>query len=505
MVIKMKVKYKFLGLILLLFVLSSYIILLQNNNTVITSVQKKSSNWTIGSSNSIPENVEITKTETLVINLDPFGNVLDKRITVKFEIRNLGNKNVSFQLTDRIKDPLPDTFKILRGSFDKKPKVEFIDNNTYGYMTVRFPNLTIPANMRKEFSYVIKTTTELPCKIISKYYVNDTLIELNESQERPKIKVPVGSKITQVIHLESNQKGMFGTNTIIKEPYVAIITVVLPYSSKEEERDISEPEFSVPPVMQNYLSFVQQISWLAITDNFTANWSAKVLRGGGWGILELQPMMVTISKSSQMTSGVFDALSGALGMVAALQGYWVGLVVDSLIENFMALSSWMQYVYEVSALESSITNMGLYSMVNNLLVALFETNIMANYINNSIDTLNDIADDVGVDQGLLILGVVDNLETTRDYLKDVERRIIASFGAQTIELLGNPAVITIRNITISDIMHVDYLFLNATISILPDNTTDFYTRLEIVNLTSTSQQLENIFNFYLQNVSKENM
>jgi len=487
MVVRMKVNKKFLGILVISILFISYFIALGSQTSILGILKAhNNTNNIFGLQEDVPPNVEITKTESMTANIDPFGKILEKRTTVTFSIRNLGNNRVSFQLKDRIENPILDTFQVIRGSFDKRPEVEFLDNGTYGYMLIKFPNITIEPRSRKEFGYVVKTTSEIPYKISSIYYINNTRVYLNKSDGNPKIYAPIGSKITQVINLQRIDRGKFGLNSIIRPPYIALLTIILPYSEKEEEMDISEPEFSQPPIMQNFMSFVQQISWAVLTNNYTVNWSAKILKGGGWGILEIQPMMLVISRSSEMTSSVLDAISGMLGVIAGLQGYWVGLVVDSILEEFMALSSYLQYIFEIMSMENTIMNMGLYSMINNLMIALVEADLLKGFLQDSYQTIGDVIDDISSSfplDAINLINVQNTLNTSMDYISDMERRITASFGAQIIELLGNPAVITIKNMTILDLIHLEYLFVNATASELSNNMTDFYTKIEIVNLT----------------------
>ncbi|MBD3229307.1 MAG: hypothetical protein GF329_14075 [Candidatus Lokiarchaeota archaeon] len=491
----MKSRTKLFGLLLLTSLLVSFTISL-NINSINQLYGSSMSSDIIYNENHIPTNVEITKTESMMINVNPFGEIIDKRTTITFEFRNEEEKNVSFELTDRVEKAKPETLKMIRGSFDEIPEYEILDNGTYGYMIIKFPNITLGPNEREDFGYVIETDIEVNYKIKSEYYVNDTKISLNESETNPKVKVPVGSIITQVINLQKNTSGMFYLNSQVTPPEIALITAVLPYSENEEDRDISEPTFSQAPILQNVISFVQQISWVALSNNYTVNWSATVLRGGGWGILEIQPMMITITKSSEMTGSLLDTVNGLLGTISGLQGYWVALTLDSIIEEFMAMASYFQYFYEMITLESSIANMGLYSMVNNLIIALVETNVVDSYITDSIDLINEVMNATSGPNWLTLWEARDSLYYAQDYVKDVERRITASFGAQVIELLGNPAVVTIEDMEIMDMLRLDRFYLNATASILPDNNTDFYTKIEITNLTSTESDLINLSDTY---------
>ncbi|MHA1311581.1 MAG: outer membrane protein assembly factor BamB family protein [Candidatus Helarchaeota archaeon] len=484
----MKFKKNLFGIIILLGILiSSYVISIEFSHVQPVNLYNDRGNKITNLENNIPENVEITKTESMTVNINPFGKILEKHTTVTFTLRNLGNKRVTFQLKDRVEKAEPRTFQIIRGSFDEEPKVIFIDNGTYGYMLFKFPNITLEANSRKEFGYIVKTKIEVPYTIHSTFYINNTKIELNESEEDPKIMAPIGSKITQVINIQRVDKGLFGINSMVRAPNIVLLTVILPYSEREEDMDISEPEYSSPPVMENALGFIQQISWIVYSNNYTVNWSAKILSGGGWGILELQPMMIVITKATDMTSTALQALNGVLGLIAGLQGYWIGLVADSLIEEFMTLSSYMNYIFDIMAIDSSIMNMGVYSMINNLIISLVEANIVRQFLQDSISTIDGVIDDIGGSfplDAINLINVQTTLNNSLDYIADMERRITASFGAQIIQLLGNPAVITIRKMPIMDIIYLDYLFINATASELPDNQTDFYTKIDIENLTA---------------------
>jgi hypothetical protein len=199
----MKYKIKLFGIILISIFLFTFVIAINqysiiNENNLAGSKQENIYSKQTG----IPEDVEVTKIESMLVNIDAFGDIIDKRITVTFEFRNLGYENVSFQMIDRIEKAKPESFKIIRGSFDAMQEFEFIDNGTYGYMIIKFTNITLGPRAREDFGYVVKTNISLNYEIRSDYYINETRVELNHSSSNPKIMAPVGSRITQVINLD---------------------------------------------------------------------------------------------------------------------------------------------------------------------------------------------------------------------------------------------------------------------------------------------------------------
>lgn len=465
-----------------------------------------------------PSDLTVTKSESVTIDVQPNGSIRTQRVTVSFVFENDADENCSFDLIDRAEQCDLDTIKFQKGTFDELLKYEVLNNDEeFGVIVLKWSNITVKANSRAEYGYSIASYKPVPLVIETEYYVNGSLVEIDPQKNA--LNTSIGSVVSNIIRVRNIQQDYFSTSDAVKPTTICLVTLMLPFEEEEADRDFDEPIFSPSPIMANVLATIQQVSFLAIGDLYEINWTTTIRKGGGWGIIELQPLRVDVVQSSSIMGLLADGLSALLGVLAAQQAYWAALTLMAMIEQLTTMVGVLQVLLSQIELQLGLLHMMNYSVLSSLLMGLIEIDLMRSSLQNMYAEVNytyynDIVVDyeaVGEDVRSLfrtILGITEfpyiypglggegtwsngatgigylistgymSIPLMIDYLSDVERRIVASIGAQLVELTGSPAVINMTSTT-SDLS----IYINATLFRYPDNTAEFYTMIQIINLT----------------------
>lgn len=472
-----------------------------------------SSNFTFGNADmnysviyGHPTELEVTKSESVNIDLFPNGTIKSQKVNIGFIFKNDANVNCSFDLIDRLEECNLTTIQFQKGTFSSILKYQVLaSDKDFGVIVLKWSNISVAAKSRAEYGYTITSYKAVPIEIETEYYVNRSLVHINPI--RNEINASVGSVISNIIRIRNIEQGLYSSSHLVKPTTICLVTLMLPYSEKEVDRDIAEPIFSPSPITTNIIATIQQVSWLALGAEYTINWTTVVLKGGGWGIIELQPLRFDIVQSAGISQVLFDGLSALLGIIAAQQAYWASLTVMSMIEELSGMVGVLQLLLTDIQTQLGMLTMINYSLIDALLISLVEIEMTKTSLQQIFSQLSSIytnylLPDYGPFDltvlptmrrvlGLLPEGLGTNgtllgglgvpymsIPLLIEYYSDIERRIIASFGAQIIEILGNPALINMTSTT------QNFRFLvNATAIRLPNNSTNFYVLIDIVNLT----------------------
>ncbi|MHA1267076.1 MAG: hypothetical protein ACTSRS_17690 [Candidatus Helarchaeota archaeon] len=450
-----------------------------------------------------PTDLTVQKTETVTIELWPNSSIKSERANINFELENNGDENCSFDLIDRAEYCDLDTIRFQKGTFPQVLPYQVLkSDDDYGVTILKWSNISVSARSKATFGYSIVSYKRIPITVETEYWVNGTEVDIDP--QKNELNASVGSFISNIIRVKNNNQPLFSTYKSSKPQPICLITLVLPYEEKEEDRDLDEPIYNKAPIMTTELGPIQQVSWLAIGDVYEVNWSTTVLSGGGWGILELQPIRIDIIQSTDITGGLFDAISSLIGLISGQQLYWAYLTLMAIIKELQGMMGIFELLLNDIQTQLGMLSMVNYSLINCLLISLVELDMVKNNVQTIYDLLLDIYNTniegdygyfnlisvefrriLGLDaeglgtNGAIGLGVpYMSLPLILDYFGDIERRIVASFGAQFIEILGSPAIVNFTSTT--DDFH---MLLNATTWQRPDNSTDFYTLIDIANLS----------------------
>jgi len=471
-----------------------------------------------------PTELSVSKSESVTIDLFPNGTLKTQKVNIGFTFKNDAEENCSFDLIDRLEECDLDSIKFQKGTFPSILPYEVLKSDEdFGVIILKWSNISVSAHSRAEYGYTAVSYKAVPLEIETEYYVNGSRTNINPL--RNEINTSIGSTVSNLIRIRNIQPGLFSTSGVVKPTSFCLVTVILPYAEEEADRDLAEPIFNPAPITTNIIGPLQQVSWLALGAEYTINWTTIVLKGGGWGIIELQPLRIDVVQSADLTGLLFDGLSALLGVIAAQQAYWSILTVMALIEELNGMVGVLQVLLNDLQTQLGMLTMVNYSLIDALLMALVEldmtkTSVQQIYTQLSAIYTGSLSPDygyidpiciemrriLGLDieglgtNGLIGLGVpYMSLPLVIDYYSDIERRITASFGAHAIELLGNPVLINLSSTTQSF-----KLLVNATMTRLPNNTTDFYVLIDIVNLTFpiliTTLNLTRQYEFQLNNI-----
>ena len=513
----MKNQHKLISLGILTILLSVFVI---NGFIQVNSINTSNNGSTLGSGNSPyptfgnsdmnytviyghPTELSVSKSESVTIDLFPNGTIKTEKVNIGFTFENDAEESCSFDLIDRLEECDLDTIKFQKGTFSSILPYEVLKSDEdFGVIVLKWSNLSVSAHSKAEYGYTIVSYKAVPVEIETEYYINGSRVDINPL--RNEINASVGSIVSNIIRVRNIQSGLFSTSGIVKPTSFCLVTAILPYEEEEADRDLSEPIFNPAPITTNIIATMQQVSWLALGAEYTINWTTIVLKGGGWGIIELQPLRVDVVQSADLTGLLFDGLSALLGVIAAQQAYWSVLTLMAMIEELTGMVGVLQVLLNDLQTQLGMLTMVNYSLIDALLMALIEldlTKTSVQQIYTSLSTLytDSILPDYGYISSICIemrrilgLDFEGALETNTliglgvpymslpliiDYYSDIERRIIASFGAQIIELLGNPVLLNL-----SDTTQGFKLVVNATITRFPNNSTDFYVLIDIYNL-----------------------
>ncbi|MDD1776650.1 MAG: PQQ-binding-like beta-propeller repeat protein [Candidatus Helarchaeota archaeon] len=512
----MEKRHKLISVGILAILLSVFVI---NGFVQVNLINTFNNNSTLGSGNSPyptfgnsdmnytviyghPTELSVSKTESVTIDLFPNGTIKSQKVNIGFTFENEAEENCSFDLIDRLEECDLDTIKFQKGTFPAILPYEVLKSDEdFGVIVLKWSNLSVSANSRAEYGYTVVSYKAVPLVIDTEYYVNGSRVDINPLKNE--INASVGSTVSNIIRIRNIQSGLFSTSSIVKPTSFCLVTLILPYEEEEADRDLADPIFSPAPITTNIIAMLQQVSWLALGAEYTINWTTVVLKGGGWGIIELQPLRIDVVQSADLTGLLFDGISALLGVLAAQQAYWSVLTVMAMIEELTGMVGVLQVLLNDLSTQLGMLTMVNYSLIDALLMGLIELDLTKTSVQQIYTALSTLYTDsllpdygyidaiciemrriLGLDiEGLGTNGVTGlgvpymSLPLILDYYSDVERRIIASFGAQIIELLGNPAVLNL-----TDTSQGFRLLLNATITRFPDNTNDFYVLIDIYNL-----------------------
>ncbi|MHA1427940.1 MAG: hypothetical protein ACTSQI_18315, partial [Candidatus Helarchaeota archaeon] len=283
-----------------------------------------------------PTDLTVTKTESVTIDVHPNGSIKTERVTVNFQFENDGDENCSFNLIDRAEYCDLDTIKFQKGTFPELLDYDVLmDDDAFGITILQWSNISVKSHSRAEYGYSMYSYKQIPITIETEYYINGSLAEIDPIKYA--FNASAGSQVSNIIRIRNTQQDYFSTSDAAKPTTICLVTLMFPYEEDEADRDFTEPIFDPAPVMTNLLVGIQQVSWLALGDLYEINWSTTIQKGGGWGIIELQPIRIDIIQSSEITGLLFDGLSGLIGLLAAQQAYWAGLTLMSMIEELTGM------------------------------------------------------------------------------------------------------------------------------------------------------------------------
>ena len=392
--------------------------------------------------------IEVTKTETISVEVNPRGVITSTTAQVNIEIENKAQYDVVLDFMDRVEGGKEDSFYALLDT--PQPNLTTI----HDILFINWTNIYISANNKTELEYLVQIDKEIPIELEVHYYINETIpVVFGNDTEIAEIDCPVGSNLSASITIRAKNNSFFGTSGLVNPILLAIITALFPAEG------FGEISSNLPILMQTDISFTNQISWGALVTNETVlNWSVPILDGGGWGIIELEPLTVSLIFSSDLFSALFSGVSLLLGLQTGLEGFWSYLTIESMLDQFIVISNLIEVLIDIMVTDMGLLNSIMYSALGSLdLFAMEPEDLLTIGDQNGsifslikLDRLYNFIEGVDDDQfeSLIPLRIDDDLvnwnskENILAVIDEIKAGIISSIGAQLISILGNPVNVT---------------------------------------------------------------
>ncbi|MHA1895465.1 MAG: hypothetical protein ACTSX4_13270, partial [Candidatus Helarchaeota archaeon] len=391
--------------------------------------------------------LNVQKTETISIEVSPRGEIGTTSAKIDIEIENTASHDTYFNFVDRVEGGKEDTFHVLLDT--PEPNL----TTKHGILFINWTDVFVGKNNKTELHYLVDTDKEIPIEINVSYFVNNT-IPVTFENDSTEIHCPIGSNFTASIRMRSKNNSFYGSRGLINPILLAIITAVFP------EDNFGDVYSTLPKLMENKISFANQISWATIVTNESVlNFSTPVIDGGGWGIIELEPLRVDLIFSADMFSALFTAAAAAIGLQTGLEIFWSYLTFESMLDQFITISNLLELLVDVMVSDTGVLNSIMYSAVGNIDFANMDLTSLLSIANQNgsiyslikLDRLynfiNDIQDDSVFENPLnpfdyLDDGYLDSKDQLLSVIDQIKAGIISSIGAQLISIFGTPINIT---------------------------------------------------------------
>ncbi len=382
-------------------------------------------------------NLVVTKTETIQVNVMPDGTIEKPKVTINIIIQNLAETGTRFDFLDRIEMGIPETLSLLLDT--PTPETSYEHDVFY----LNWTDIEIDGLETYTLDYTIESNKMVPINVSVAYYVDGEHVNVSSDN---KISVPEKSNLTCYFTLANNHEGYFLTEGPQNPMAFALISANLP---SETIGDITS---NPPPLLEADVSLLRQVTWFTLlTENSTVfNWTAPIESGGGWGIIELEPLSITITQSKSMTDTVTGGVSALLGSLMGIEGFWSYFVVESIIDQLSLLDNVMELFVDMLMGEMGVMDTIMYSALGNIDFTAGTEAIFTSLEQNSslfslfkLDYLLDFLEGVDDDQFGL---VVNTKSQITGIVEQVKTGLVASIGAQIISLLGSPVNITIQEL-----------------------------------------------------------
>ena len=149
--------------------------------------------------------LEVTKTETISIEVNPRGEIISTTAQVNIEIENKAQNEVVFDFIDRVEGGKEDSFYALLET--PQPNLTTI----HDILFVNWTDIHIGANNKTELDYLVQIDKEIPIELEVNYYVNETIPVVFEN-DTAEINCPVGSNLSASIKIRAKNNSFFSTS-----------------------------------------------------------------------------------------------------------------------------------------------------------------------------------------------------------------------------------------------------------------------------------------------------
>ncbi len=384
------------------------------------------------------EDVRVSKSEVITAEYNAIGELQKSTTQINIEISNNHSEDVSIDFFDRVEGG----YEVNPAEGTDMPNV----TNEHGLLILNWSKLLIEKEDSKTLSYLVEQDKQLPVNLSISYAVDGVTTEPEREDSTFKLQTPIDSNLTISITLTNNGGGLFVTTDTVQPINIAMVTLALPLDI------LGEPRFSTPPIMSNEISGVNQITFLGLLgdDPIIFNTTVQIIEGGGWGLLEFEPLRIDIIRSPETFYAAISALNAMLGLVTGLEGYWAYLTIESMLDQVTMLSPLLELLTGILMTDYTVFNTILNTLVH--IEGFSITELLDNMINGPGLIRNLIAFENirGILNSSILIGYPFGEDIISDELDLIENSTVQAIGSQLLALLGNPVDIELYNFSLAE-------------------------------------------------------
>ena len=233
--------------------------------------------------------VSITRSASFEEELNPLGEPVSSKVTVKITVHN----NFTYPITVNVWD-LEEKVRVTEFSAELVSRESLAPGYELLYWRVR-----VPPSESEEISLTGTPLEEFPLRVEVYYYVNDEPAYPYRKGGVWKLKVEVGDRFKVAIKLVNELPRFFDGKSYVKVPISALVTIPFPDDVLELEDSNLEPS----RLMANsWILTVTREEWLNVT--------YRVESLGAWGEVNLDPISITYSPFQRVGGFVAPSQAG---------------------------------------------------------------------------------------------------------------------------------------------------------------------------------------------------
>ncbi|MFX0135459.1 MAG: FG-GAP repeat domain-containing protein, partial [Candidatus Hodarchaeota archaeon] len=389
------------------------------------------------------EDVTVSKSEVITAEYNAIGELQKSSTQINIELSNNHTEGVIIDFFDRVEGGSDVS---LTEETQKEKYKDFTTTNEHGLLLLSWSQLEIPKDDSVSLSYLVKQDKDLPVNLSINYAVDGVTTEPDRKDNTFKLQTPLNSNLTISITLTNNGEGLFVSTDTVQPINIAMVTLALPLEV------LGEPRYSTPPVMSNEIGGVNQITFVGLLgeDPVTFNITVQILEGGGWGLLEFEPLRIDIIRSPETFYALITAINAMLGLVTGLEGYWAYLTIESMIDQISMISPLLELLIDIL-----MTNYQVFNTILNTLVHIEGytiTQLLYNLISGPglIQNLMALERIRGILNSSIFEGYPVQEALISTQLDLIENATVQTIGSQLLALLGSPVDINFYDYSLAE-------------------------------------------------------
>jgi len=244
------------------------------------------------------------KTETLNVKYAPTGELIDKLVSVRFEIYNNGSSPVTVNVIDRVENVNSSTISVLYGT-PEYSKLERFGNVT----KITWENVTVESGKSVRYQYSAESLIKPPIDVDVTLLLNGKPTNITKMDET----YFINANLSDVVSIELKMKNA-QTPLYIADNRTAVQPLLCTTSLALSDDYFSGIKSSPNPNSTTVFAGKTVMTWITFLGNETQtyNASATVSNVGSWGEITIDPITIQVSSSSETLKSYFTNMINGL-------------------------------------------------------------------------------------------------------------------------------------------------------------------------------------------------